>query len=273
MPETLTRTALGRLELGGRVNLERAVRADGRLDGHLVQGHVDGVGALLSRTPGERWDDLAFGCPPALTRYVAEKGSIAVSGVSLTVTWVAAAVLRRLAHPDDARPHDARWAGGRRPGQPGGRRDRQVRRAAARRRRRADRRGCGMTASSGLDPVALGTVEEALDALRQGRPVLVADSADRENEVDAVIAARTATTEWVAWIIRNSSGYLCAPMPGVTGRRAGAAADGAGQPGPAPHRVHRHRRRGLRRDHRHLGCGPRQDPAGARGPRRPARPT
>ena len=89
MPETLTRTALGRLEVGGRVNLERAVRADGRLDGHLVQGHVDGVGALLSRTPGERWDDLAFGCPPALTRYVAEKGSIAVSGVSLTVTWVA----------------------------------------------------------------------------------------------------------------------------------------------------------------------------------------
>jgi riboflavin synthase len=89
MPESLARTALGRLEVGGRVNLERAVRADGRLDGHLVQGHVDGVGTLLSRTPGERWDDLAFGCPPALTRYVAEKGSIAVSGVSLTVTWVA----------------------------------------------------------------------------------------------------------------------------------------------------------------------------------------
>jgi riboflavin synthase len=89
MPESLARTALGRLEVGGRVNLERAVRADGRLDGHLVQGHVDGVGTLLSRTPGERWDDLAFGCPPALARYVAEKGSIAVSGVSLTVTWVA----------------------------------------------------------------------------------------------------------------------------------------------------------------------------------------
>lgn len=88
MPETLERTALGTLGPGSRVNLERAVRADGRLDGHLVQGHVDGVGTLRSRTPGERWDDLAFDCPRALTRYVAEKGSIAVSGVSLTVTWV-----------------------------------------------------------------------------------------------------------------------------------------------------------------------------------------
>ncbi|MDO8107762.1 riboflavin synthase [Isoptericola sp. b441] len=88
MPETLDRTALGRLAPGARVNLERAVRADGRLDGHLVQGHVDGVGTLLSRTPGERWDDLLVGYPAPLGRYLAEKGSIAVSGVSLTVTGV-----------------------------------------------------------------------------------------------------------------------------------------------------------------------------------------
>lgn len=88
MPETLARTTLGSLEPGGRVNLERAVRADGRLDGHLVQGHVDGVGTLVERRPGARWDDLRFALPPALVRYVAEKGSIAVSGVSLTVTGV-----------------------------------------------------------------------------------------------------------------------------------------------------------------------------------------
>lgn len=86
MPETLTRSTLGSLAAGTAVNLERAVRADGRLDGHLVQGHVDGVGRLVSRTPGARWDDLVIECPPELTRYVAEKGSIAVSGVSLTVT-------------------------------------------------------------------------------------------------------------------------------------------------------------------------------------------
>lgn len=88
MPETLSRTALGRRRPGDRVDLERAVPVTGRLDGHLVQGHVDGVGTLVSRAPGPRWDDLRFTCPPDLLRYVAEKGSIAVSGVSLTVTAV-----------------------------------------------------------------------------------------------------------------------------------------------------------------------------------------
>ncbi|WP_265521251.1 riboflavin synthase [Oerskovia flava] len=90
MPESLRRTALGDLVPGSRVNLERAVRADTRLGGHIVQGHVDGVGSLISRTPGARWDDLVFAVPAGLTRYVAEKGSIAVSGVSLTVTQVGA---------------------------------------------------------------------------------------------------------------------------------------------------------------------------------------
>nr|WP_297425688.1 riboflavin synthase [uncultured Actinotalea sp.] len=90
MPETLRRSTLGDLVPGDRVNLERAVRADGRLDGHLVQGHVDGVGELVSRTPGPRWDDLVLRLPAPLARYVAEKGSIAVSGVSLTVTGVGA---------------------------------------------------------------------------------------------------------------------------------------------------------------------------------------
>ena len=90
MPETLQRSTLGGLRPGDRVNLERAVRADGRLDGHIVQGHVDGIGHLLQRTPGPRWDDLVVELPAGLSRYVAEKGSIAVSGVSLTVTHVAA---------------------------------------------------------------------------------------------------------------------------------------------------------------------------------------
>lgn len=88
MPETLRRSTLGGLEPGRPVNLERAARADGRLDGHIVQGHVDGVGTLLDRRPGPRWDDMVIGCPADLARYVAEKGSIAVSGVSLTVTHV-----------------------------------------------------------------------------------------------------------------------------------------------------------------------------------------
>ena len=88
MAETLKRSVIGSLRPGERVNLERAVRADGRLDGHIVQGHVDGTGVLISRTPGEAWDRVRFGMPVDLARYVAEKGSIAVDGVSLTVTSV-----------------------------------------------------------------------------------------------------------------------------------------------------------------------------------------
>lgn len=88
MPETLRRTALGDLAPGSPVNLERAVRADARLGGHIVQGHVDGVGTVRRRTPGPRWDEVEIALDPALARYVAEKGSVAVSGVSLTVTTV-----------------------------------------------------------------------------------------------------------------------------------------------------------------------------------------
>jgi 3,4-dihydroxy 2-butanone 4-phosphate synthase/GTP cyclohydrolase II len=72
---------------------------------------------------------------------------------------------------------------------------------------------------SATDDLGLGTVEEALAALRAGRPVLVADSPDRENEADVILAAEIATPEWVAWTIRHSSGYLCAPM---TAERADA---------------------------------------------------
>lgn len=88
MPETLRRSTLGRLTHGHVVNLERAVPAGGRLGGHIVQGHVDGVGHLLSRSPGSRWEELEIGLDPALAPYVAVKGSIAVAGVSLTVTEV-----------------------------------------------------------------------------------------------------------------------------------------------------------------------------------------
>jgi riboflavin synthase len=90
MAETLKRSVVGSLLPGHRVNLERAARVDGRLDGHIVQGHVDGTGTLLSRTPGDGWEAVRFGMPAELARYVAEKGSIAVDGVSLTVTAVGA---------------------------------------------------------------------------------------------------------------------------------------------------------------------------------------
>lgn len=88
MAETLARSVVGTLAAGDRVNLERAVRVDGRLDGHVVQGHVDGTGTVLARTPGDAWELVRIGLPVQLARYVAEKGSIAVDGVSLTVTGV-----------------------------------------------------------------------------------------------------------------------------------------------------------------------------------------
>ncbi|AYY12971.1 riboflavin synthase [Actinobacteria bacterium YIM 96077] len=86
MPETLDRSALGRLRPDDPLNLERAVKASDRLGGHIVQGHVDGVGAVHHRTPGERWDVVRIGLPADISRYVVEKGSIAVDGVSLTVS-------------------------------------------------------------------------------------------------------------------------------------------------------------------------------------------
>ncbi|HEX2903118.1 MAG TPA: riboflavin synthase [Jatrophihabitans sp.] len=88
MAETLKRSVIGGLASGHRVNLERAARLDGRLDGHIVQGHVDGTGVVQQRAPGEGWETVRFGLPTDLARYVAEKGSIAVDGVSLTVAAV-----------------------------------------------------------------------------------------------------------------------------------------------------------------------------------------
>jgi riboflavin synthase len=86
MRETLDKTSLGELEPGSRVNLERAVTPATRLGGHMVQGHVDGVGRIVSRTPSEHWEVVRIGLPAGLARYVVEKGSITVDGVSLTVS-------------------------------------------------------------------------------------------------------------------------------------------------------------------------------------------
>ncbi|SEE28126.1 riboflavin synthase alpha chain [Arthrobacter alpinus] len=91
MGETLLRTTTGELRAGDEVNLERCVVAGGRLDGHVVQGHVDGVGALVERENQGKWDRLRFSVPRELSPYIAEKGSIAIDGVSLTVTAVSPA--------------------------------------------------------------------------------------------------------------------------------------------------------------------------------------
>ena len=96
MAETLDRSSLGGLAVGDRVNLERAMSATSRFGGHIVQGHVDGTARILARTPGERWEVVQFTLPESLSRYVVEKGSITVDGVSLTVS--------ALSEPTDGTP-------------------------------------------------------------------------------------------------------------------------------------------------------------------------
>ncbi|KNX37296.1 riboflavin synthase [Luteipulveratus halotolerans] len=88
MAETLRRSSLAELAVGDRVNLERAMPADGRFGGHVVQGHVDGTARIVAREPGDRWEVVTFDLPADLARYVVEKGSITVDGISLTVSAV-----------------------------------------------------------------------------------------------------------------------------------------------------------------------------------------
>lgn len=86
MAESLRRTVIGDLVVGDAVNLERAMVLGARLDGHLVQGHVDGTATITERRPGDRWEEVRLAIDPALAPFVVEKGSICLDGVSLTLT-------------------------------------------------------------------------------------------------------------------------------------------------------------------------------------------
>ena len=90
MGETLSRSTLGTLTAGAPVNLERSARLADRIGGHLVQGHVDATAAIISRAPAEHWDQVRISLPGTIARYVVEKGSIAVDGISLTVSALGA---------------------------------------------------------------------------------------------------------------------------------------------------------------------------------------
>lgn len=97
MGETLQRTALGALTAGVPVNLERSLAADGRFGGHIVQGHVDGVGTVTAVTPHDAWNVMAVSTPGRLSPYLVEKGSVTVDGTSLTVMGVRASAASRRA--------------------------------------------------------------------------------------------------------------------------------------------------------------------------------
>ena len=89
MAETLHRSSLQALAPGSPVNLERAAAVNSRLGGHIVQGHVDGTGTVIARSPSQHWEVVRIGLPREISRYVVEKGSITVDGISLTVSALA----------------------------------------------------------------------------------------------------------------------------------------------------------------------------------------
>ena len=126
--ETLSRTELGTLEPGDRVNLERPVRLQDRLGGHLVQGHVDAVGTIRGRTPeADGSERIEFAAPEAVMRYIVEKGSITVDGISLTVAALSHDGFDGRRDPAHARGDDAGYETGRRRGEPRSRHRGQVR--------------------------------------------------------------------------------------------------------------------------------------------------
>lgn len=238
--ETLKRTTMGELAPGDPVNLERCLPAGARLDGHVVQGHVDGVGQLLER-------DLAdgrhrFAVPRDLAEFLAEKGSVAVDGVSLTITAVSEpgeqqawfevglipttlqeTTLGRLREEGqvnievDVLAKYTRRILGFRTEESG---DTESRDTAS-----------GYTAfgDAGFEPVpapitpgpVLDSVSSALSQLAAGRPVIVVDDADRENEGDIVFPAARATEALLAFTVRHSSGVVCAPMTAERAARLG----------------------------------------------------
>ena len=211
MPETVRRTNLGRLAAGEGVNLERSLRFGDRLGGHLVQGHVDGTAEVVSVVPEGDARLVRFRLrEKRLARAIVEKGFVAVDGVSLTVVrslpdgFVVSLVRTTL---------DLTILGGARPGTIV---NVEVDLFA---RHLLDGAPAPRALAATSEPAATGddrsvAVAEALAGLRAGRPVLVLDDEDRENEGDLVLAAQFATAEWLAFLIREAGGFVCVAMDG-----------------------------------------------------------
>ena len=240
-PRRSKRTSLSAALPGAGVNLERAVPAGARLGGHIVQGHVDGVATLLRRTPAERSDELEFSLPADLARYVVEKGSIAVDGVSLTVagvtadTFVVALIPTTLSHTT---------LGVRKPGD-------TVNIEVDLIAKYVEKLVAGANTVNDFE-----SIERAVADIKAGKAVVVVDDADRENEGDLIFAAELATPELLSFMVRYTSGYICVPLTESRVQPARPAADAPLERRPLPHRVHRDGRRQRRGDHRHLRLRP-----------------
>ena len=200
MHETLRRSSLAEVAPGARVNLELPLRADDRLGGHVVQGHVDGLGAIRAVREEGFARVVTIEADPALLRYVVEKGSIAVDGVSLTVARGRRRRVRGVADPRDARAHDPRRGRSGCAGEPRGRHAGEVRREAA-----------SVHAPEPMTRIhtSFATIEEAIEDIRQGKMVVVVDDEDRENEGDLTIAAQFVTPDAINFMAKHARGLIC----------------------------------------------------------------
>ena len=219
MKQTLSLTTLGGLAEGDTVNLELALRADDRLGGHVVQGHVDGTAELVSATEEGFARRLRFRLPDDLLPYVVERGSIAIEGVSLTVADVA---------PDGGdwfevslipETLERTTLGGLEAGRPGQHRMRRPRplRGAHAAYRVTIHKGSDRMTKEHVTPDTptsqptrpFSTIEEAIEDLRRGRMIVVCDGEDRENEGDLVLPAQFATPEAVNFMAKEGRGLIC----------------------------------------------------------------
>jgi len=210
MGETLTRTNLGTLTQGSVVNLERCMPASGRFDGHVVQGHVDGIATVTSITEHDAWCTVRFSIPQELAPYLVEKGSIAVSGVSLTVTAVSASVESAPWFEVGLIPEtlSATNLGQLTVGDTVNLETDALAKYVARlmETRNIDFHETSVVAQE------LDSIQEAIEAISAGRAVVVVDDENRENEGDIIFAAEYATEELMGFTIRYTSGVICAPM-------------------------------------------------------------
>lgn len=222
MGETLARTNLGTLTQGSRVNLERCMPAGGRFDGHVVQGHVDGLGTIARVEDHASWRTLRVRVPRELAGQLAHKGSITISGVSLTITAVSPA--------GEANPWfevglipatlEATTLGN---VQVGDTVNLETDALAKYVQRLLE--VSGAVAGLGIDatlpaspetetqtPSALDTIQDAIEQIGRGGAVVVVDDEDRENEGDIIFAAEHATADLMGFTVRYTSGVICAPM-------------------------------------------------------------
>ena len=229
--ETISKTTLGSLRQGSKVNLERALRLSDRLGGHMVTGHVEGIGKLLMRHPAGNSTIYQFQVPLTLMDYIVAKGSVAVDGISLTVAQIRGESFAAAVVPRDRGGHDAQGEADRRSGKRRSRPDGQVRAPLLRPLRRrgshlrpeAPRPGrhaprlrgreVSVVNAAGAHP-PFSAIEEGIAELAAGRMLIVVDDEDRENEGDLVMAAEKVTPEAVNFMARYGRGLICMPLTG-----------------------------------------------------------